>query len=211
MKHTRSSAEWEIRDAVVAWIREELPRARVVHELVVGSCRADVAAVTPDKVYLWEIKSERDTLDRLKAQLKTFDACAHHTILVAHRKWFDTKPYNNGAPRLAWDEELSGGWLRDVWCYPRPEESTHRWNFTNDMIAGMRQPHAVRLLGLLWKAELVDLARRHMVRVNDRLAMGAIIDVLVWHLDGRQICEGVCAALRRREFAEADEPIGGVS
>lgn len=74
MKHTRSSAEVEIRDAVVSRFRQLWPDARIIHEMNVehGSSRADVVAVQPDRLWICEIKSERDTLTRLAGQIADF-------------------------------------------------------------------------------------------------------------------------------------------
>ncbi|HEY0920616.1 hypothetical protein [Devosia sp.] len=90
MKHSRSSAEVEIRDAVVARLRELRPDARIVHELNVdeGMNRVDVAAIGRDRIVFVEIKSERDKPHRLARQLHAFGPCCHALILAAHEKWF---------------------------------------------------------------------------------------------------------------------------
>ena len=69
---TGSVAEERIRAKVEAGFRSAYPDARIIHELVIGACRADVVAVTPDKLVLAEIKSERDSLERLDRQTKNF-------------------------------------------------------------------------------------------------------------------------------------------
>src|SRR5690606_41993771 len=88
VRHTRSSAEVEIRDAVVTRMRELWPDARIIHEMNVehGSSRADVVAVQPDRLWICEIKSERDKLDRLAGQIKDFAPCCHGMIIAAHEK-----------------------------------------------------------------------------------------------------------------------------
>ncbi len=92
MKHTRSSAEVEIRDAVVARLRELLPSARIVHEFNVdeGMNRVDVAAIGRDRMVFVEIKSERDKPHRLARQLHAFGPRCHALILTAHEKWFES-------------------------------------------------------------------------------------------------------------------------
>jgi hypothetical protein len=66
-------------------------------------------------------------------------------------------------------------------------------------------PDTRAMLNLLWRDELVSLcknlglpylAKENMTKLTERLILGAT---------GRQITEGVCAALRTRPFAEADE------
>ena len=61
----RSSEELEIRAAVETWGRAKWPGSRVVHELVTGSCRIDMAFIQSDHIAGVEIKSSRDRLARL--------------------------------------------------------------------------------------------------------------------------------------------------
>lgn len=211
MKHSRSSAEWEIRDALVAFLHEELPKARIVHEMNVdnGMHRADVTAVLPDRLFIFEIKSERDKLTSLEGQMKAFRACSHQSVLVAHEKWFDRTPWPNGEPRLSFPHDY-GRFI--AWCHPEPQPrgiyTQHCWQIPDQWRLGLGQPHAHRLLNLLWRGELIALADRLAVPgVKARLTMDAVIQMIVWHSTGRQIAEGVCRALRSREFAEADAPI----
>lgn len=204
---TGSAAEREIRDAVAAYARAGIPNARIIHELIVGECRADLAAVTPDRVTLFEIKSQKDSLDRLPRQLEHFRAAAHAVILVAHLKWFDTKPYQNGMPRLADTLNLKGA--HETWCYPEPSRDVspyglYRWSFPRPTLI---QPRARWLLNLLLKRELIEEAHRHRVSVSSRDTCLTIIGSMNWAMTGRQIAEAACRQLRRRSFPEADPPI----
>lgn len=55
-----------MRRAIEAWGRERWPDARLVHELVVAQeRRIDMAFIQPGNIVGIEIKSSRDTLDRL--------------------------------------------------------------------------------------------------------------------------------------------------
>ncbi|WP_278118673.1 hypothetical protein [Mesorhizobium sp. WSM4887] len=68
----RSSAEAEIRDAAVARLRQRRPNARIIHEINVssnGPNRIDVLAVDRAEIIACEVKSAKDKLDRLPAQL----------------------------------------------------------------------------------------------------------------------------------------------
>lgn len=202
---TGSPAEREIRVAVVARIRRDLPRARVVHELVCGSSRADLAAVEPDRVVLFEIKSERDTLDRLENQMKAFIAASHVTVLVAHDCWFDRSRYNDGSERVVWPHPFRGS---EIWCYPEQAPtnigSGYRWNLPRPTL---RQPAARKLLGLLWRQELIAECNRHRISTARRPTMDVMIDDMAWLMTGQEIVKAVCRQLRTRPFPEADAPI----
>lgn len=203
-----SSAEHEIRDALVAYLHRHAPSARVVHELVVGGCRADVGAVFRDRLILFEIKSERDVLKRLEDQVKQFTAAAHDVVIVAHEKFFDTTPYQNGNRRIAWPHEAKGyyGKYPSVWAYPDPTWSPHgyRWEMPRP---SLRQPHASTFLDLLWRDELAAECFRHRIAVTSRTSRWPMIEEMAWLLTGREIAEAVCRQLRQRSFPAADAPI----
>ncbi|WP_292173967.1 hypothetical protein [Mesorhizobium sp.] len=79
----RSSAEADIRDAAVAKIRQRRPNARIIHEINVsshGPNRIDVLAVDRAEIIACEVKSAKDKLDRLPAQVASMFGAAHHVI-----------------------------------------------------------------------------------------------------------------------------------
>jgi len=207
-----SVAEREIRAAAVDALREHFcGRARIIHELTVGGCRADLAAVTTNTIILVELRSERDTLDRLPMQAKHFSRAAHHTILVAHRKWFDTAPYADGSPRLASPDGEAWERFDVVWAYPQPTpgefgNDIHRWRMPTERYPEM-QPHAYHLLSLLWREELLAECRRHRITTGARDNVEAIKTKMAWAMTGREIAEAVCRQIRARPFPDADAPI----
>ena len=203
----RSGAEQEIRDAVVAKIRACLPDARVIHELNAfgsGSNRIDVAAVTRDKLFAFEIKSEKDTLKRWPDQKRVFEACSHFLILAAHRCHFElTTEYSE--PAFKWPHDV---WGRGVWMYPDPTCSapypTSEYAWELPRYNGM-EPHAYRFLETLWAAELKAIASRLNIDAGKRPTRHDLIVSITRLASGREIAEGVCEMLRRRSFAEADK------
>lgn len=206
MKHSRSTAEQEIRDAVVESARRNRPGARVVHEMNVGGCRCDLAVIGPEELIIFEIKSEKDVDTRLDHQLRNFRKRSHHTIAVLHRKFFDDTPYSNGRPRLALPDSHHRHRC-EFWAYPEPEPEypLYQWRWPR---VSIRQPRAADLLDLLWKAELLHVALAYRVGASARWNRPQIIDKLAYMMTGREIAKAVCDALRNREFAEADRPIG---
>lgn len=215
MKHTRSLAEFEIRQKVVARFRELWPDARIIHEMNVegGAARADVVAVQPDRLWICEIKSERDTLSRLPDQVKFFGPCCHALIIAAHEKWTKSRgmtephPKHGGRsmiPSLL-DEAAAGlGRFYDVWTYPEPKlHGGRNW----------RQPFSVqvpwyhRMIHLLWSDEIRAVANEHRIACTPRTPGYKLAPELSRLLTGREIERAVCKQLRARTFAEADEPI----
>lgn len=204
-----SAAEREIRDYAAARLRQMMPEARIIHELVVGGCRADLAAVQPDRVTLVEIKSEKDTLKRLPEQVRQFERAAHGVIVIAHERWFNTTPYNNGNGRFVPGTDLqAGSGINAVWAYPeladRPSYGT--WSLQRFWSA-QPEPHAARLLELCWKDELLAECKRHRIAATSRTNMTTMIRDMALLMTGREIAQAVCRQLRMRRFPEADEPI----
>jgi len=204
-----SSDERAIRDAVHDWLRVNCPQARVIHELVVGGCRADLAAVETERVVLFEIKSRKDKLERLPEQVRQFSRAAHETVVVADERWFDRTPYTNGADRFVPSAALQAGADHcPIWAYPETRGrrmygawSFNRWSFERP------QPHAARLLELLWKEELLRECFRHQISATSRTTCPVMIRDMAWHMSGKEIARAVCRQLRQRSFPEADQPI----
>ncbi len=211
-----SASEKVIRDAVIARCREHWPDARIIHELAIGGCRADIAVVTPEHLFAFEIKSERDTLERLDRQFKFFDASTHGCIVVTHECWFEKFTYNNGGKGVRPGPELKEYDIRatGLWVFPEPDAGDwqterYRWrkpgrDFSFDQL---RQPRAANLLGILLKEELVIEARRHGVPIKTKWPVTPIINAMAYHMTGRAVAEAVCRQLRIRRFAKADDPI----
>lgn len=199
-----SSAEGLIRDAVVTRARELWPEARIIHELNVehGQVRADLAAVSPDTLVLFEIKSERDKLHRLSNQLRHFGPVCHHLIVAAHEKWCGGSKLPNGDVepiiRFAGHGEL----------WPFPEPSPQPWG--RAWAAPYRnstRPWPHRMLRLLWTDELRLVASREGMERVHRMPGYELADALANKMTGSEVELAVCQALRRRRFAEADAPI----
>lgn len=210
MKHSRSADEQEIRDEVVGFCHKTLPGYRIIHELNTngqGSRRADVAAVGTHEIVIFEIKSKKDTLTRLREQWDAFDACAHHTHVVAHRKWFSEREPRPGRLVLDPHEKLKFLRIGKLWIYPQPEERYGQYRWELDRYGRGFQPRASCLLSLLWRDELAEECARHSIVAGRRATITSMIQEMCWLLKGREIAELVCRQLRARPFAEADEPI----
>lgn len=214
-----SADEEEIRDAVVARLRQIMPGARIVHELNVagqGSNRIDVAAIGKQAIVAVEIKSRKDTLKRLDEQWEAFARCCHYVVVAAHEKhfvkhrepgWGDHAPTEIRLNHPGFDR-----WERRnrVWRFPRPEREPHRyeapWTFcpVKDVA---KQPKASAMLGMLWASELRAECARHRLACDARRTMPVMVADMVWNMTGREICEAVCRQLRQRAFVRADAPI----
>lgn len=198
-----SEAEAAIRDATVARIRELLPTARIIHELNVeqGTVRADVAAVCPDRLYLFEIKSAKDNLHRLPTQLRHFHPVCHGLVVVADEKWCG-RATEAGFPNCDARAIIRhhGGNI-PLWQWPEPARSYGRdWTLP----AHLSTPWPWRMLHLLWTEELRTVAGELKISAHRRAPGYKLAELIATHATGRDITVAVCKALRARTFAWAD-------
>ena len=218
----RSDAEAEVRQAVVARLRQLRPGARICHEVnsaLYGPNRFDVVAVDLAEIIAVEIKSERDKMDRAPEQIRAMSGSSHHSIIALHEKHLIEKETN---PHAAHYGKLDGKhYLRDIppeaskasftWVYPEME----RCAFGNWQQTGLwRAPGKIlqtalpsTALDMLWRDELAGLCDSLRVPRSKRANMTEMLVSLRWHANGRDLTRGICSALRRRKFSEADPPI----
>ncbi|MGH0004094.1 sce7726 family protein [Pseudovibrio ascidiaceicola] len=203
----KSKAEKEIRAALVAFLRVELPSARVVHEMNVamGLNRIDVAAVTPNRLFLFEIKSAKDKLVRLKDQAEVFSRCSHLTVVIAHEKFFDVHE------KYGWTDPVKE--LRDgakhceIWKYPYSSERRERWELHGSKYKILQHPKAFHFLHLLWADELKAEIEHCGKPFKGPKRKADMIFHLSNCLTGAEVTHAVCRQLRARDFAHADAPI----
>lgn len=218
----RSSAEGEVRDAVVARLRERRPDARIIHEINVstyGPNRIDVLAVSPTEIIAVEVKSAKDKLDRLPAQINAMRGCAHQVVAALHEKFLIELPTNRGA---AHSERVGQFYFRTtpvisprpdaVWVFPEIKRNMHEdgwchlapWQLAT---AKFDAPLPVGAIDLLWRDELAWLCGLLGVAASRRTNMSEMVSALRWNCTGRDITKGICTALRRRACTEADPAI----
>lgn len=221
-----SVAEERIREKVEAALRRRRPDARIIHELVLrqGAERIDLAAVWDDGMILAEIKSERDKLSRLQAQLKAAGAVGCEVWLCVAEKWrapllamSQATVNHRRVPLSPDDPECRRGYSMESDPNPAflPElvaaDILVRFE-TDDGLEPIRmhplwqiKPRVLRgcaLLNMLWADEL-----RWLTGLGLRSCRTTCMEHAREHLTGREIRRGVCAALRAREFPRADEAV----
>lgn len=203
----RSTFEAEIRDAVVAKLRDVMPGCRIIHEIncsSFGKNRIDVLAVTKTKITAVEIKSEKDKLDRLPAQITSMKGVAHHAIAALHEKFLTPFRLNHSnLPAFHTPEEARGA---VVWAYPiLPRAGAlGAWDL-HDRWSKPKLLPPPGFIDLLWGAELRAIVRRHALHTgSSQLDMPQLVDLIRWGMTGKEALAETCAALRCRPCIEAD-------
>lgn len=202
----RSSAEAEIREPVVARLREIVPGCRIIHEINATGFgnRIDVLAVGKDRIAAVEIKSAKDKLDRLPAQIEAMRGVTTEVFAALHEKFIEDNKHVGAMPPDAARHAT-------VWIYPRAERKGHvdcgvEWNRFDRWKKPVRSLPATAI-NILWREELHAICDCLGVRGVSRLDMRQAIDEIRWRMTGEQITKAICRALRTRECVEADPPI----
>ena len=222
-----SVAEERIREKVVAALRARKPEARIIHELVLtqGGERIDVAAVWPAGLILAEIKSERDTLSRLQAQLRSAGAFECEVWLCLAEKWrpaieaMQTQGLNHRrAPIRADDPDMRLGYTLisdpnpchvpelsrgDLHVRFETDEGLSPIRMHSSWMERARSLNGRALLNMLWADEL-----RRLTGLGSRASRGTCIVHAQEYMTGSEIRRSVCAALMARAFPRADAPSG---
>ena len=209
-----SVAEERIRKLAVASMRRRWPEARIVHELQLeqGGIRIDLAAVSPDFLALAEIKSERDVLKRLPAQVRRSIAVADEVWIVVAEKHAQAvadmrSSYATGEDEAArskrWEvaEALRGA--RVLVERPHGALEMDTWS----MRERPNTPDPRRRFDLLWRDEMASALGRHFGGAaipSAKLTRSAMTALAIEHMTGRELRRAVCAQLRDRSFPRAD-------
>jgi hypothetical protein len=198
-KQNRSPEELAMRDAVEAWGRQRWPDARVVHELVTGECRIDMAFVRPDHLIGVEIKSSKDTLDRLEAQLATFTRSLPEVWLAMAPRWRDA----------GWSFFRHPGRYMPVVVDLDAVEPIPHVQMTWGTTARPDRGITADMLHLLWLNEMLSIAvRRGLHNGKGRSTRDGLRWLLARALTGDEIVSEVCRELRSRDaFWRADPPV----
>lgn len=214
----RSSEELRMRELIVPVLREQFSGARIIHELPLrySTRRIDLAAVTETEIVSVEIKSSKDVIDRLEAQVRAFAPVSSRLIVALAPCW------NLELPARV---ERGAGFTRHIPQYTEAQDVLrrigHHWieTWTVDAEAGSVQqsyrnrlanrPWLSAMLDMLHVAELIAIADRHRVSYGKRPTHAFLVEQIADFLTGAEVRTAVCQALRARDAfaAGTDAPI----
>lgn len=201
----RSQDEADIRLLVVERLREMVPGCRIIHEINAESFgnRIDVLAVGEDWMVAVEIKSKKDKLDRLPAQIEAMRKVTPSVYSAIHEKFLKQGARYQQAP----DEAR----YSIAWAYPKADRGKYyrclgEWHEGHDW---PNRPNCLpsAALGMLWARELQEECAAIGAKGVSRMNMAKATDYLRWNLTGEQLTRMICRVLRARVCVEADAPI----
>ncbi|MTJ93865.1 MAG: hypothetical protein F8N36_13555 [Desulfovibrio sp.] len=230
-KQNRSAEELEMRALVAAELRKQYPAARIVHEMPLrySTNRLDLAAITPSQIVAVEIKSSKDVLSRLEAQLRAFGPVCSKIIVALAPCWNEALPHieEEHPPKTARDGQiLSPGWksyrqqYTEAQATIRDARQRFSWieTWTADAAtgaiavteAGYREnpwPWHGEMLHILRVSELREIAEQY--GIASRTVHKELVMACCQNMTGQQIIAAVCRSLRLREgfAAGSDMPV----
>lgn len=203
-----------MRTIVDQHLRQRWPGARVIHEfpLRYSSRSIDMAAILPAEIIGVEIKSSRDTIDRLEKQIRAFSPICSRLLIALAPKWNEELSLEERVTRTgrAWYSRYTEAQeiLRratDIHCETFTVcHETGTMKNTNGGWHCNHFPWPARLLDLLHVAELAE-----MMGASNRSTHEYLVRMCHDRLTGPQIIRAVCASLRARNgfAAQSDPPI----
>jgi hypothetical protein len=214
----RSDEEMAMRALIVPELRKRYPTARIIHELPVrySTNRIDLAAVTESEIVSVEIKSSKDVMYRLEAQLRAFKPICSRIIAALAPRWNEQLPpvksvpypgVHHSRPQYTETQEIIrrvGG--VEIWTV---DAGASAITVTAGDYYRPRKPWLAQMLDMLHVAELTEIAAHHQVCVHKRPNHLTLVSELVDMLQGREVVAAVCRALRARDaFCDGtDAPI----
>jgi hypothetical protein len=175
-------ADSDIRAALKRYVQHSDPAAAVFEELPLarGNGRADVAAIN-GSLTGYEIKSERDSLSRLRRQIPLYDLVFDYSYVVVASRHLESV-----------DRLLPPYW--GIYCATRHDRQTVLRHIRRSKRNTMTSAAAV--VRLMWKTEIVRFLRNNV----DHQASGSIRDLwgVMECLPPKQLRKAAREALRAR-------------
>lgn len=223
----RSDDEAFIRNKCIEILRRARPNGRIMHEVNSSKWgrRMDLLCVGPGEIISVEIKSKRDKLDRLKAQIDEMTMVSHVAIAALHEKFLVMQPcpesqwlrpdiIRKGVKyRLELPEPADLGGEAVAWVFADPDPKKSKLGFTDRYALHElpRQSICAALpgtaLNMLWNDELAAVMARAGLQRRKRATSSEMIQSIQWNMTGRDITRAICRALRQRVIVEGDAPI----
>ena len=180
----------DIREPLFDYLEERFGKARMFEEKIIGKSRADVLMVTERRITGLEIKSDADTYERLKRQIRDYDKYCDENYVVIGRS--HAKHVEKHIPAY-WGVLVVSVNGRDI--------------VIEEMRPPQQNPKMKRelQLAILWRAELQNIIEQnhlpHYRQKSKRFVREKLLEKLEWD----QLKLEVCEELFQRDYTLLEE------
>ena len=192
MKEMLTAHDSTIREPLFEFLEEIYGKIRILEEKRTGRARADVVMVTPAAIYGIEIKSDRDSYERLAGQVKNYDLYYDYNIVAV------------GSRHGMHIEEHVPEW----WGIITIEETAGKLDFYM-----LRRPKAnpkvkdERKISILWRPELVRIQEKNHLPGYREKSKAFVQRKLLEKVPRDRLWEQACEELFQRDYNTIGEEI----
>lgn len=168
----------DIREPLFDYLEERFGKTRMFEEKIIGKSRADVLMLTETQLMGLEIKSDADTYERLKRQVRDYDRYCDANYVVVGK-----------SHALHAEEHIPAYWGVLV------VSVNGRKIVIEEQRPAQINPRMKRelQLALLWKAELQRILERHGLprykQKSKRFVREKLLEKVDWEVLKREFCE----------------------
>lgn len=208
----------DIREPLFEFLEERYGKVRILEEKTVGSSRADVVMVIPDKIVGIEIKSDADTYTRLERQVADYDLYFDQNIVVVGRThashvaehvpdyWgiISVEEYDTGS-KSDTDENTDvnmGGKATGGGTTDPSDKVTHKIDF---YVVREMQPNPkadiLRTIRILWRPELAHIQETYSLPMYKGKSKDFVRTLIVDRLPAEIVHHEISEILFERDYA----------
>lgn len=182
----------DIREPLFEFLEQEYGVIRVIEEVVMGKARADALMVTDDSVTGIEIKSDADTYERLKGQVRYYS------------RWFDRNYIVAGSRHAHHVSSHVPAW----WGIIIVEDEGGKADFY-ELRKPLPNPKPViaAKLTLLWRPELAAIQAKYGLPAYKQKSKQFVQQKLLEKIDEQDLHREISAALFERDYSLIEEQI----
>lgn len=198
MKEAKKLNDKAMREVLFDYYEMTNERLRFFEELCIGKSRADAILVRENKIVGFEIKSDKDNLLRLEAQMKDYTRFCDECYIVTGDKHLEeiplVVPEFYGIIRIYLDEEEQARLEVVREATKDPKESKRR-----------KIKHQ---MSLLWRTEITRIAKANKVKPISKKSKPKIAMMLADNMEYDELRRAVCEELMERDYSLYEEKHG---
>jgi hypothetical protein len=182
----------DIREPLFTWLEEKYGIVRFLEEKTMGKSRADIVMVCPDALYGIEIKSDADTYERLKRQVRDYDKYFdYNMVVIGIRHAEHVQEHVPAYWGIVTVEKVEAGF--DFYVKREP----------------LRNPKMKmeRKISLLWRPELAAIQKKYRLPAYREKSKRFVEDKVLLKLDRDTVNVAVCDALFERDYTLIEDTI----